>query len=52
MFSGAERVYNEDRIEPFQTLADTSKANLDLDWRPKGNLVKWVKQYLENLTHE
>jgi len=52
MFPGAEKVYSERRVEPFQTLADNSKADLDLGWKPKGNLIEWVKQYIKNLTHE
>jgi len=47
MFKG-EKVYGEKRIEPFETLADNSKINLDLDWQPKGDLPTWIKNYLKN----
>jgi UDP-glucose 4-epimerase len=46
---GGEKKYGEKRLEPFQTLADNSKADLELDWRPKGNLPKWIKKYKKEL---
>jgi len=45
---GGEKQYGNEVIEPFKTLADTSKIDLDLDWKPKGNLKKWIKKYLKN----
>jgi len=45
---GGEKVYGEKRIEPFETLADNAKIDLDLDWQPKGDLPTWVKNYLKN----
>jgi len=36
-------------LEPHQTLADNSKANLDLDWQPKGDLPTWIKKYKRDL---
>ena len=46
---GGEKTYGEKRIEPFQTLADNSKAMLILDWDPKGNLPTWIKKYKKDL---
>ena len=46
---GGEKTYGEKRIEPFETLADNAKANLDLDWQPKGNLPTWIKKYKKDL---
>tara|TARA_R110002073_G_scaffold38161_9_gene109702 strand:+ start:852 stop:1760 length:909 start_codon:yes stop_codon:yes gene_type:complete len=46
---GGEKKYGEKRIEPSQTLADNSKANLDLDWQPTGNLPIWIKKYKKEL---
>ena len=46
---GGEKTYGERRIEPFETLADNSKANLDLEWTPKGDLPSWIKKYKEEL---
>jgi len=46
---GGEKVYGEKRIEPFETLADNAKADLDLDWQPKGNLPTWIKKYKKDL---
>ena len=46
---GGEKTYGEKRIEPFQTLADNSKANLMLGWEPKGNLKKWIINYKKEL---
>ena len=42
---GGEKTYGEKRIEPFETLADNAKANLDLDWQPEGDLPTWIKKY-------
>ena len=46
---GGEKKYGEKRIEPSKTLADNSKANLDLDWQPTGNLPIWIKKYKKEL---
>jgi UDP-glucose 4-epimerase len=46
---GGEKTYGEERIEPFETLADNSKAKLILGWEPKGNLSSWIKQYKKEL---
>lgn len=42
------RIFNEGVIEPFETLAEIAKIDLDLNWRPKGNLNEWIKNYLKN----
>jgi UDP-glucose 4-epimerase len=46
---GGEKTYGEKRFEPFETLADNSKARLILDWAPKGNLPTWIKKYKKDL---
>tara|TARA_A100001201_G_C4088571_1_gene201328 strand:+ start:143 stop:1042 length:900 start_codon:yes stop_codon:yes gene_type:complete len=46
---GGEKTYGNKVIEPFQTLADNSKAYFDFGWSPKGNLEKWIKNYMEKL---
>ena len=46
---GGEKSYGNKVIEPFQTLADNSKANLDLDLIPKGNLPSFIKKYKKHL---
>jgi len=47
---GGEKQYGKQVIEPFETLADNTKAKQVLGWSPKGNLVQWLKEYIkENL---
>ena len=46
---GGEKKYGNEVLEPFQTLADNSKAALMLDWDPKGNLPSWVGKYKKDL---
>tara|TARA_Y100000592_G_scaffold78473_1_gene123428 strand:- start:904 stop:1833 length:930 start_codon:yes stop_codon:yes gene_type:complete len=46
---GGEKSYGNKVIEPFETLADNSKAYFDFGWSPKGNLEKWIKNYMEKL---
>ena len=46
---GGEKIEGEKVIEPFKTLADNSKANLILDWIPKGDLPTWIKKYKKDL---
>ena len=48
MMSG-EKSYGNKVIEPFETLANNSKANKELGWKPNGNLEKWIKTYMEKL---
>lgn len=42
---GGEKIYSEQRLEPFETLADNKKARDVLNWIPKGNLLTWIKNY-------
>ncbi len=42
---GGEKIYGEQRLEPFETLADNKKARDILNWNPKGNLLEWIKNY-------
>ena len=48
MFGGEKR-YGEKRLEPYETLADNSKAREILGWKPQGNLGRWIKEYKESL---
>lgn len=46
---GGEKTYGENRLEPFETLADNSKAKKILGWSPKGNLSNFIENDLWNL---
>ena len=46
---GGKKEYGKHVIEPFQTLADNNKADLELGWVPTGNLPSWIKTYKEKL---
>jgi UDP-glucose 4-epimerase len=46
---GGEKTYGEKRLEPFETLADSTKAKNILGWVPKGDLPKWIKIYKKSL---
>jgi len=46
---GGEKSYGNKVTEPFETLADNSKAALMLDWEPKGNLIEWIEQYKKEI---
>lgn len=46
---GGEKQYGNKVIEPFRTLADNSKADLILNWKPKGDLPSWVEKYKKEL---
>jgi UDP-glucose 4-epimerase len=46
---GGEKTYGNKVLEPFQTLADNSKASLLLDWDPKGDLPTWIDSYKKEL---
>ena len=46
---GGEKSYGNKVIEPFETLADSSKIDLELDWKPKGNLSKWLDRYKQKI---
>ena len=42
--------YKPKRLEPFQTLADNTKARDLLGWKPTGNVEEWLHNYInENL---
>lgn len=41
---GGEKVYGEIRLEPYQTLADNSKAQQILGWKPIGELEDYIKK--------
>ncbi len=45
---GGKTIKGKTVLEPFQTLADNSKASLMLNWDPKGHLPSWIKNYLKN----
>ena len=45
---GGEKVYGEKRIEPFETLADITKAKVNLGWTPKTNLLNWLENDYKN----
>ncbi len=49
---GGKTIKGKDVLEPFQTLADNSKAGLILNWEPKGDLPTWIKQYKKELDEE
>ena len=42
---GGDKQYGEQRLEPFETLANNEKARVILNWNPKGNLSEWIKKY-------
>jgi nucleoside-diphosphate-sugar epimerase len=44
---GGERVYKESRLEPFETLADNTKAKNLLGFKPTGNLKKFITELKE-----
>ena len=46
---GGEKSYGKKVIEPFETLASTAKIDLDLDWKPKGNLQEWMNKYKKEI---
>ena len=46
---GGEKTYGNKVLEPFQTLADNSKAKSILGWNPKGNLTSWIEKYKKEL---
>jgi len=43
---GGSRMHVEPVIEPRETLANYDKANKVLGWSPKGNLKKWINNYI------
>jgi len=46
---GGEKSYGNKVIEPFQTLADNTKAKMIFNWNPQGDLPSWIEQYKQEL---
>ena len=46
---GGEKHYFKFVLEPFETLADNTKAKLILGWKHKGNLKEWLTNYIKTL---
>lgn len=46
---GGEKSYGNKVIEPFQTLADNTKAKRILNWNPQGDLPSWIEVYKQEL---
>lgn len=46
---GGTKSYGEQRLEPFETLADNSKARRVLGWTPEGDLSDFIENDLWNL---
>ncbi len=46
---GGEKTYGEKRLEPYETLADNTKAKKVLGWNPIGDLPTWIKKYKKEL---
>ena len=46
---GGEKQYGDEVLEPYQTLADNSKAREILKWNPVGDLPTWVEKYKKQL---
>ena len=46
---GGEKAEGEKVLEPFQTLADNSKAKNILNWNPTGDLPTWIEKYKKDL---
>ena len=45
---GGKKQYKNKVLEPFETLAETAKIDLDLDFKPKDILKEWIENYLKN----
>ncbi len=46
---GGPTTYGEKRIEPFETLADNSRAKELLDWEPTVELPEWLEGYKKEM---
>ena len=46
---GGKKVYIDPVIEPKETLADNSKAQQILNWKPSMDLKEWIKTYKKDL---
>ena len=44
---GGKKQYGNKVIEPFETLAETAKIDLDLNFQPKKDLRQWISTYTE-----
>ncbi len=44
---GGEKQYGNKVIEPKETLADTTKIELDLGWRVKKDIRDWIRGYIK-----
>ena len=44
---GGKKQYGNKVIEPFETLAETAKIDLDLNFQPKKDLKKWINIYIK-----
>ncbi len=42
---GGKKEYGELRTEPFETLADNTKARKILSWKPNGDLYSWINKF-------
>lgn len=47
-YIGESIKYIEPVLEPFETLADNSKAKKLLNWEPKQDVKSWIKDYIKN----
>ncbi len=47
-YIGGSIKYIEPVLEPFETLADNSKAKKLLNWEPKQDVKSWIKDYIKN----
>jgi UDP-glucose 4-epimerase len=46
---GGEKTYGEKRFEPYETLADNTKARTILGWAPAGVLPEWIIDYKKEM---
>lgn len=46
---GGQKTYGFPRIEPYETLADNTKARCILKWKPIGDLTNWIEKYKTDL---
>jgi UDP-glucose 4-epimerase len=46
---GGEKIYGDQRLEPFETLADNTKAKNILGWKPTGDLKEFISNKLWTL---
>ena len=46
---GGEKQYGVEVLEPFLTLADNRKAELEIEWKPTGDLPVWIEKYKKEL---